>query len=110
MLSSFGHNPFAFVVLSGMVFFAWGEIYSLFPATCADAYGRLRRRQRGPALHRQRHRLAPGAAVSMLASGRGGWHPVFLIASAINFAAALMALFVLKPLRARMGRTRVVAS
>ncbi len=29
-----------FVILSGLVFFAWGEIYSLFPATCADIFGR----------------------------------------------------------------------
>ena len=29
-----------FVILSGLVFFAWGEIYSLFPATCTDIYGR----------------------------------------------------------------------
>ncbi len=33
-------NPIWFVLLSGVVFFAWGEIYSLFPATCTDIYGR----------------------------------------------------------------------
>jgi OFA family oxalate/formate antiporter-like MFS transporter len=33
-------NPLWFVLLSGVVFFAWGEIYSLFPATCTDIYGR----------------------------------------------------------------------
>ena len=33
-------NPVWFVILSGVVFFAWGEIYSLFPATCTDIYGR----------------------------------------------------------------------
>src|SRR5260370_1030093 len=36
----FASNPFLFVILSGLVFFAWGEIYSLFPATCTDIYGR----------------------------------------------------------------------
>ena len=34
------NNPVLFVILSGLVFFAWGEIYSLFPATCTDIYGR----------------------------------------------------------------------
>src|SRR5207237_158524 len=34
------NNPLLFVILSGIVFFAWGEIYSLFPATCTDIYGR----------------------------------------------------------------------
>src|SRR6266702_3047355 len=38
-LSKYGHSPVAFVVLTGIVFFAWGEIYSLFPATCGDTYG-----------------------------------------------------------------------
>src|SRR5262249_55440369 len=33
-------HPVLFVILSGVVFFAWGEIYSLFPATCTDIYGR----------------------------------------------------------------------
>ena len=33
-------DPLLFVLLSGVVFFAWGEIYSLFPATCTDIYGR----------------------------------------------------------------------
>ncbi len=39
-LLHFANDPFAFVLLSGLVFFAWGEIYSLFPATCTDIYGR----------------------------------------------------------------------
>src|SRR6478752_7492285 len=39
-LLHFANDPFLFVILSGLVFFAWGEIYSLFPATCTDLYGR----------------------------------------------------------------------
>src|SRR5437588_4994724 len=38
-LSVFGQDPLMFVILSGLVFFAWGEIYSLFPSTCTDVYG-----------------------------------------------------------------------
>src|SRR5205807_983930 len=38
-LSVYGQNPVLFVILTGLVFFAWGEIYSLFPATCGDTYG-----------------------------------------------------------------------
>ena len=34
-----GHDPVWFVLLSGFVFFAWGEIYSLFPSTCTDTFG-----------------------------------------------------------------------
>src|SRR6478672_735772 len=39
LLSAYGRDPLAFVLLTGLVFFAWGEIYSLFPATCGDTYG-----------------------------------------------------------------------
>src|SRR6476620_10485830 len=39
-LLQFAHDPLMFVILSGVVFFAWGEIYSLFPAMCTDLYGR----------------------------------------------------------------------
>src|SRR5262249_51205947 len=39
-LLHFASDPLLFVILSGVVFFAWGEIYSLFPATCTDIYGR----------------------------------------------------------------------
>ena len=44
-LLSFAANPVAFVILSGLVFFAWGEIYSLFPATCTDAMAGSSRRR-----------------------------------------------------------------
>jgi OFA family oxalate/formate antiporter-like MFS transporter len=38
-LMKFGTTPTAFVLLSGLVFFAWGEIYSIFPATTRDHFG-----------------------------------------------------------------------
>ena len=38
-LAHLGHDPVMFVLLTGLVFFAWGEIYSLFPATCGDTFG-----------------------------------------------------------------------
>ena len=39
MLYKLGTDPVWFVILSGLVFFAWGEIYSLFPSTCTDTFG-----------------------------------------------------------------------
>src|SRR4051794_13219852 len=39
MLCLWGHDPLWFVLLSVFVFFAWGEIYSLFPSTCTDTFG-----------------------------------------------------------------------
>jgi OFA family oxalate/formate antiporter-like MFS transporter len=108
MLSRYGQDPVAFVVLSGLVFFAWGEIYSLFPATCCDTYGTRYAAANAGLLY-----TAKGTAsllvplTSMLSTTGGGWHTVFLLASAMNFGAAIMALAVLKPLRDRMRRARL---
>jgi OFA family oxalate/formate antiporter-like MFS transporter len=109
LLGSLGADPVAFVLLSALVFFAWGEIYSLFPATCADTFGSRYASANAGLLY-----TAKGTAAllvpltSVLAASGGGWRTVFLAASVSNFIAAAMALFVLKPLRARMRATTAV--
>ena len=103
MLNQFGRNPVAFVLLSALVFFAWGEIYSLFPVTCADTYGRKFATANAGFLY-----TAKGTAAllvplsSVIAASGGGWRAVFLAAGSMNFVAAAMALVVLKPLRKKM--------
>src|SRR5262249_21481202 len=77
----FASNPIAFVMLSGLVFFAWGEIYSLFPAMCTDIYGR---------------KFAT-TNYGMLYTAKGT--ALFILAALLDIGAALMALLLLKPLR-----------
>ncbi len=98
----FGNSPVAFVILSGFVFFAWGEIYSLFPATCTDIYGRKFATTNYGMLYTAKGTaalLVPMANV--LTNATGSWHAVFYVAAVLNIAAAVMALFVLKPMRIR---------
>ena len=101
-LSAFGQSPVMFVILSGLVFFAWGEIYSLFPSTCTDAYGTKYATTNAGLLY-----TAKGTASllvpfgNMLAQATGSWHAVFMAAAVMNLLAALAAPFVLRPLRAR---------
>ncbi|HEX3339974.1 MAG TPA: oxalate/formate MFS antiporter [Pseudolabrys sp.] len=93
-------NPVWFVVLSGVVFFAWGEIYSLFPATCTDMYGRKFATTNYGMLY-----TAKGTAsllvplANVLTTATGSWRAVFIIAAIMNVVAAVMALVVLKPMR-----------
>ena len=100
-LSAFGQSPVMFVILSGVVFFAWGEIYSLFPSTCTDVYGTQYATTNAGLLY-----TAKGTASllvpfgNLLMTATGSWHAVFLIAAGMNAVAAIMALAVLKPLRA----------
>ncbi|RQO37024.1 oxalate/formate MFS antiporter [Herminiimonas sp. KBW02] len=101
-LFHYGHNPIAFVILTGIVFFAWGEIYSLFPSTCADTFGSKYAASNAGLLYTAKGTaslLVPLSAV--LASATGGWYAVFVVASALNAVAALMAWFVLRPMRAK---------
>jgi OFA family oxalate/formate antiporter-like MFS transporter len=107
MLMTMATSPVAFVIVSGLVFFAWGEIYSLFPATCTDAFGRRHATTNYGMLY-----TAKGTAAllvplsSVLATATGSWHAVFIVASVMNATAALMAWFVLKPMRrAQMNKT-----
>jgi MFS transporter, OFA family, oxalate/formate antiporter len=101
-LANFGTDPLLFVLLSGVVFFAWGEIYSLFPATCADTFGTKFATVNTGLLY-----TAKGTAAivvpfaSVWATRAGGWHAVFVAAAIGNFLAAALALLVLKPLRVK---------
>jgi OFA family oxalate/formate antiporter-like MFS transporter len=101
-LAKYGTDPVLFVLLSGLVFFAWGEIYSLFPATVTDTFGAKYATTNTGLMYTAKGTaslLVPLANVLMAASG-GSWHPVFMTAATMNILAALLALFLLKPMRA----------
>jgi OFA family oxalate/formate antiporter-like MFS transporter len=99
-LSRYGHSPVAFVILTGIVFFAWGEIYSLFPATCGDTYGPKFAATNAGLLY-----TAKGTAAllvpftSVITAATGSWHAVFMLSAGMAALAALLAIFVLKPMR-----------
>jgi OFA family oxalate/formate antiporter-like MFS transporter len=99
-LLNFAGHPIWFVILSGVVFFAWGEIYSLFPATCTDIYGKTFATTNYGLLY-----TAKGTAsllvplANVLTNATGSWHAVFYVAAGLNILAAVMALVVLKPMR-----------
>src|SRR5207245_1025665 len=110
-LSMFGHDPVMFVVLSGLVFFAWGEIYSLFPSTCTDVYGSKYATTNAGLLY-----TAKGTASllvpfgNVLASATGSWYSVFVVAALMNAVAAIAALAILKPMRARAAQQSTPAT
>lgn len=95
-----GNDPVWFVLLSGLVFFAWGEIYSLFPATCTDIFGPKFSSTNSGMLYTAKGTaalLVPYA--SSLQKFTGSWDMVFLIAASANILAAFLAIAVLKPWR-----------
>jgi len=102
MLSAFGRDPVAFVVLTGLVFFAWGEIYSLFPATCGDTYGSRFAAANAGLLYTAKGTAALLVPLTSVLAASGGWGSVFRLSAILNLSAAVMALVLLKPLRSRM--------
>ncbi len=109
-LVALADRPVPFVLLTGLVFFAWGEIYSLFPATCGDTFGR-----RDAAANYGLLYTAKGAAAlavplgSLLRAATGDWLGVLYTAAAVNLLAAALALCVLKPMRRRFIRASMQA-
>ena len=85
---------------AAFLYSAWGEIYSLFPSTCADTFGSRYAASNAGILY-----TAKGTAAllvplsSMLTAATGSWHAVFITASVMNAVAAALAWFVLRPMR-----------
>jgi OFA family oxalate/formate antiporter-like MFS transporter len=100
VLAQVASHPLLFVLLTGLVFFAWGEIFSLFPATCGDTFGRKFAATNYGLLY-----TAKGTAAllvpygSVIRADTGSWLTVIYLAAAANILAALLAILVLKPLR-----------
>ncbi len=101
-LGELGHSPYMFILMAGLVFFTWGEIFSLFPSTCTDTYGVKYATTNAGLLYTAKGTSAWVVPLaSVLKDYTGTWHAVFVIATIMNFVVAALALFVLKPMRQR---------
>jgi OFA family oxalate/formate antiporter-like MFS transporter len=97
------NRPVMFILLSSLVFFAWGEIFSLFPSITADLYGRRWATTNYGIVYTAKGTAsifaAPVAAYVMFRTG--SWIPVFYVMIACDIVAAFMALLWLKPVATR---------
>jgi MFS transporter, OFA family, oxalate/formate antiporter len=89
-------------VLSGLVFFGWGEIFSLFPSTLTDTFGSRYATTNYGFLYIAQGlgSILGGPVAAAMRVATGSWTPVFGLAVAMDIATALLALFVLKQMRA----------
>ena len=103
LLGTLGTNPWAFVLFAGLIFFTWGEIFSLFPSTCTDTFGSKYATANASLLYTAKGTsafLVPLANV--LKDATGSWHAVFVVTAIANFMVVALALLVLRPLRWRI--------
>ncbi|MFT4267254.1 MAG: oxalate/formate MFS antiporter [Xenophilus sp.] len=96
-------NAVLFILLSGVVFFGWGEIFSLFPSTLTDTFGTRYATANYGWLYISQGigSILGGPIAALMHEKTGSWHPVFGTAIALDITAAVLALVVLKPRRQR---------
>ena len=104
LLARYGANPTAFVLTTSLMFFAYGEIYSLVPAAAADSYGKKFASANAGLLYTAKGMAALVVPLtSVVAASFGGWNGVFTVIAGMNIIAAILAIVALKPLRARLA-------
>jgi OFA family oxalate/formate antiporter-like MFS transporter len=103
LLLVFRENAVLFVLLSGLVFFGWGEIFSLFPSTLTDTFSEQYATTNYGFLYTAQGvgSILGGPLAALLRGAAGSWLPVFGLVILLDVVTALLALFVLKPMRAR---------
>jgi OFA family oxalate/formate antiporter-like MFS transporter len=83
-----------------LIYFTWGEIYSLFPATCTDAFGVEYATTNAGMLYTAKGTASLLVPLANVVSSAGDWHTVLWIGAAANLVAAFAAVLLLKPVRA----------
>jgi MFS family permease len=94
-------EPALFVVLTGIVFFGWGEIFSLFPATLTDTFGPKYAATNYGFLYIAQGvgSILGGPAAAFLKQTTGSWTAVFMAVAVLDALTALLAITVLKSMR-----------
>src|SRR5450755_3351766 len=100
-LSQSGSNPVVSVLITALYFGVYGEIFSLFPATQGDTFGAKFAAANAGMLYTAKGAGALLVPIAAYIAQDHGWSAVFTVAMTLNIIAALLALFVLKPMRAR---------
>jgi oxalate/formate antiporter len=96
-------NPVLFVILSGIVFFGWGEIFSLFPSTLTDTFGTKHATANYGCLYMAQGigSVLGGPVAALLHEATGSWMPVFGVIIVMDYLTAALAIGALKPMRRR---------
>jgi len=97
------NDALLFALLSGVVFFGWGEIFSLFPSTLTDTFGTKHATTNYGVLYMAQGigSVLGGPLAALLHDVTGTWMPVFIIIITMDTLTGLLAFFALKPLRKR---------
>jgi MFS transporter, OFA family, oxalate/formate antiporter len=101
VLFAYINQPALFVVLTGLVFFGWGEIFSLFPSTLTDTFGPKFAATNYGFLYIAQGvgSILGGPAAAFLKQSTGSWTAVFIVVAVLDVITALLAITVLRAMR-----------
>ena len=101
VLFAFIDQPALFVVLTGLVFFGWGEIFSLFPSTLTDTFGPKYAATNYGFLYIAQGigSIFGGPAAAFLKQTTGSWTAVFIVVAVLDALTALLAVTALRGMR-----------
>jgi OFA family oxalate/formate antiporter-like MFS transporter len=100
-LMKFGHHPVAFMAFAALIFLFWGEIFSIFPAICADTFGVKYAAGNAGTLYTAKGTASLLVPLASVLSAGGNWDRAFMFSAGITIAAAIAVKFVLLPVRKR---------
>ncbi|PZQ17137.1 MAG: oxalate/formate MFS antiporter [Ancylobacter novellus] len=94
-------DPLLYVLMSGMVFFGWGEIFSLFPSTLTDTFGETHATKNYGFLYMAQGvgSVLGGPIAALIFASTGSWMPVFGAIIVMDVVTGLLALVALAPMR-----------
>lgn len=98
-LMSMGHNPVAFLIFAPLTFLCWGEIFSIFPALCADTFGAKNAAANAGTLYTAKGTASLLVPLASALSVGGNWDRVFIFAAVIAIVAGICARVLLAPMR-----------
>ncbi len=94
-LARFGSSPVGFVLMAALVFFAYGDIYSVFPALASDHFGRRYASTNYGLLYTAKGMAALFVPLgSVLAARTGSWWSTLIAAAIGNFVASAIMLLI----------------
>ena len=105
LMATAGHNPLVFVLMIVAIPLLWGEVYAIFPATCADSFGHRYAATNAGILYTAKgtaNLFVPFGPVIISATGH--YEALLYLTAAMAAIAALLALKVLKPMRTNLQK------
>ena len=100
-LMHFGKDPYAFMTFAALIFLFWGEIFSIFPAICADTFGVKNAAGNAGTLYTAKGTASLLVPLASILSSTGDWNTVFIAGAIVTITAAFAAKFILAPARKR---------